>query len=131
MKIMKIAGAAFASALMSACTSIPPGATAIPADDIKSSLSGRSWLWDIAGKGAGIYFAGNGTAVIHLEGKNYDTTWSTRDGAFCYKGPDKDRCWALYARDGRTYSKSLWQPEYSDEYPWDARSNTVPGRRIG
>lgn len=117
------------SALLVSCTSTP-GTTPVSAADIQQSLSDRTWLWDVGGPGAGIYFAADGNATFVWEGRPWQTTWKTRNGAFCYEHESGDRCWALYERDGVLYSRSLWQPDYPNEYAWDPADNTRPGRHI-
>lgn len=119
--------------LAAGCTSVPPGARAISADEIESALSGHTWSWEEGGgPRAGIYFAADKQAEIRWQGQLYRTTWSTRDGAFCYRDDDagKDRCWALYEKDGTLYNYSLWQPEYSEPYEWNAAEELRKGRHI-
>lgn len=115
--------------VLSGCNSIPSGATMVSSDQIRSSLAGYTWVWDDGGPGAGIYFAKNGQAAAHWKGESFNTTWSTRDGAFCYKGPDKDRCWAFYEKDGVTYARAQWDAGYRDPFPW-ADETVRRGRHV-
>lgn len=131
MKYLGVIAVSIVSLVVSACTSIPPGTTAVPADEIKSSLSGRTWSWPVGGPGAGIYFAPDGRATLFWQGKPWDTTWSARDGAFCYQHTSGDRCWAVYEKDGQVYSRSLWQAEHSEPYHWDPAKDTRRGRHLG
>lgn len=129
---------AMMAGLVAACDSPPPSAARaqseavpVPAAEIRSMLAGRTWGWTSSGPGGGIYFAPDGSAVIHHEGRNHDTTWSTRDGAFCYQHPRGDRCWVVARRDGALISRSLWQAEHPNEYVWDYEGQVRRGRHLG
>jgi hypothetical protein len=133
MKKLTTVLAAAALVALAGCQTLPPGATPYSAEEIRSQLTNRTWLWT-GGEGgprAGIYYGPNGQAAIHWQGQTYeDVVWKTRNGAFCHEGPEKDHCWAYFRLDGESHAKSLWQPEHPDPYQWSIATDTVAGRRI-
>lgn len=119
-----------AVALLSGCTSTPPGAAAVPAAEIRGLIAGNTWMWASEGPGAGLYFAPDQKAFLHWRGTTYETTWSVRDGAFCYQHTSGDRCWGVYRRDGQLVSRSLWQPEFANPYDWNYQDEVRRGRHV-
>lgn len=128
MKIKHYLPAAFAS-LLAACTTLPPGAIPYSSTEIEAVLTGRTWLWN---SGGGLYFGPNGKAIIKLEDGVYDTDWVAEDGKFCHSTTHKGGpyCWGIFKKDGKTFQYSLFQPEYSEPYPWNPQMDTVRGNRI-
>lgn len=112
------------------CNSIPAGGVPVSAYALETSLSGRTWLWKEGGPDAGLYFSPDKKAFGRWKGDSWTSTWSTRDGAFCFRAQEGDRCWAVYEKDGQTYSFSLWQDEYRVPYRWNTATDTVPGRQV-
>lgn len=113
------------------CTTTPPGTTAVPASEVRTMLAGNTWGWPSSGPGGGIYFNPDGTAEIFHQGELWNTTWSTRNGAFCYQHPEGDRCWGMYRRDGVLVSRSHWQEQWNEPYDWNYESEVRRGRHLG
>lgn len=126
----KILLAVAALGVLAGCQSVPPGATAVSAEDIKTQLAGRTWAWS---GGDGIYFARDGSAVLKWKGKRHNTNWTTERGKFCHSTESENGpyCFLYYEKDGENWSETLFEKDkFPDPYTWDARSDTKPGNRL-
>jgi hypothetical protein len=111
---------------LAACQTLPPGASAFTAEEIRDSLAGRTWLWT-GGSGGGVYFAPDGSARVLWEGEYHDTTWSTENGRFCHS---ERFCWSYYEKDGETWSGSLFQDEFREPYRFNVERDMLAGNRL-
>lgn len=116
--------------VMTACTTLPQGATPYTPTEIETTLTNKTWLWQ---SGGGIYFKPGGQAIVSHEGKRGETDWTAETGKFCY-GSNFEvgrQCYALFWLDGQSKQIALSNlKEYPDPYNWDPTKRLKSGNRL-